>query len=117
MQLATRSLNLPLNYLQSPGDQPLQTGGKNGVIPVEVEVNTNWTIHPLSCEEPYAKVAQLDVKLEDMEEQKKVLQEQVAFMSNQMTFGVRLIKTGLPVYGVFVALLTYLQVKALKLRQ
>ena len=45
------------------------------------------------------------------------MQEQVAFMSNQMTFGVRLIKTGLPVYGVFVALLTFLQVKALKLRQ
>ena len=66
MQLATRSLNVPLNYLQPPGDQLLQTGGKNEVIPVEVEVNTNWIIHPLSCEEPYAKVAQLEEKLEDI---------------------------------------------------
>ena len=47
-------------------------------------------------------------------------------MFNQKTFGVHLIKdkdrkirfyTGLPVYQVFVALLTYLQAKALKLRE
>ena len=63
--------------LQSPGNQLLETGGKNGAIPVEVEVNSDWTIHPLSCEDPYAKVAQLEEKLEDMEEQKRGLQEQV----------------------------------------
>ena len=89
-------------------------------------MNTDWTIHPLSCENPNAKVAQLEEKLEDMEKQKKVLHEQVTSMANQTTFGVHLIKdndkktrfyTGLPVYGVFVALLTYLQTKAVKLRE
>ena len=112
--------------LRPPGDQILQTGGENVEIPVEVEVNTDWTIHPLSCENPYAKVAQLEEKLDDMEKQKKVLHEQVTSMANQTTFGVHLIKdndkktrfyTGLPVYGVFVALLTYLQTKAVKLRE
>ena len=76
--------------LQPPGDQILQTGGEIGEIPVEVEVNTDWTIHPLSCEDPYAKVAQLEEKLEDMEKQ-KALHEQVTSMANQTTFGVHLI--------------------------
>ncbi len=89
-------------------------------------MNTDWTIHILSCEEPCAKVAQLEEKLEDMEKQKKALHKQVTSMANQTTFGVHLIKdndeksrfyTGLPVYGVFVALLTYLQTKAVKLRE
>ena len=51
-----------------PGHQLLHLGGKNGAFPIEVEVNTDWTIHPLSCVDPYANVAQLEEKLDDMEE-------------------------------------------------
>ena len=54
------------------------------------------------------------------------MREQVTSGSKKKVFGVDLIKdndkktqyyTGLPVYGVFIALLTYLQLKALKLRE
>lgn len=61
-------------------------------IPVEVEVNTDWTIHSLSCGDPYVKVPELEEKFEDIEEQKKALHEQVITVSIQTTFGVHLIK-------------------------
>ena len=54
--------------LQPQSGLLLQTGGNNGAIAAEVEVNTDWTIHPSSCSgDPYAKVAQLEEKLKDVE--------------------------------------------------
>ena len=55
-------------------------------------MNTDRTIHPLSCEDPYVIVAQLEEKPEDMEKQKKALHEQVTSTANQTTFGVHLSK-------------------------
>ena len=55
-------------HLQPLGGLLLQTGDNNGEIAAEVEVNTDWTIHPSSCSgDPYAKVAQLEEKLKDVE--------------------------------------------------
>lgn len=58
--------------MKTPGDQILQMGDVNGVIPVEMEVNTDWTIHPSSSKDSYSKVAQLEEKIKDVEKEKRV---------------------------------------------
>ena len=79
--------------LQPPGGLLLQTGCNEGEIAAEVEVNTDWTIHPSSCSgDPYAKVAQLEEKLKDVEKENKALREQVTSGSKKKVFGVDLIK-------------------------